>query len=104
MGNHMITHALGAKTFKLKFGHRGANQPVKNLETGKVSITAQNHGFAARPEDLEQRGAIVTEVNLNDGTVEGCATRTCRFSPCNTTRRPRPARMTPIRSSSISTG
>ena len=71
MGNHMITHALGAKTFKLKFGHRGANQPVKNLETGKVSITAQNHGFAARPEDLERRGAIVTEVNLNDGTVEG---------------------------------
>jgi len=48
----MITHALGAKTFKLKFGHRGANQPVKNLETGKVSITAQNHGFAALPEDL----------------------------------------------------
>ena len=71
MGNHMITHALGAKTFKLKFGHRGANQPVKNLETGQVSITAQNHGFAARPEDLEKRGAIVTEVNLNDGTVEG---------------------------------
>ena len=71
MGNHMITHALGAKTFKLKFGHRGANQPVKNLETGKVSITAQNHGFAARPEDLERRGAVVTEVNLNDGTVEG---------------------------------
>ncbi|HUL52387.1 MAG TPA: glutamine-hydrolyzing carbamoyl-phosphate synthase small subunit [Opitutaceae bacterium] len=71
MGNHMITHALGAKTFKLKFGHRGANQPVKNLETGRVSITAQNHGFAARPEDLEQRGATVTEINLNDGTVEG---------------------------------
>ncbi|MDD2764611.1 MAG: glutamine-hydrolyzing carbamoyl-phosphate synthase small subunit [Opitutaceae bacterium] len=71
MGNHMITLALGAKTFKLKFGHRGANQPVKNLETGRVSITAQNHGFAARPEDLAQRGAIVTEVNLNDGTVEG---------------------------------
>ena len=71
MGNHMITLALGARTFKLKFGHRGANQPVKNLESGKVSITAQNHGFAARPEDLEQRGARVTEINLNDGTVEG---------------------------------
>ncbi|HUJ43308.1 MAG TPA: glutamine-hydrolyzing carbamoyl-phosphate synthase small subunit [Opitutaceae bacterium] len=71
MGNHMITLALGAKTFKLKFGHRGANQPVKNLETGRVSITAQNHGFAARPEDLEQHGATVTEINLNDGTVEG---------------------------------
>ena len=76
MGNHMITHALGAKTFKLKFGHRGANQPVKNLETGKVSITAQNHGFAARPEDLERLGAIVTEVNLNDNTVEGLRHKT----------------------------
>jgi carbamoyl-phosphate synthase small subunit len=71
MGNHILTHALGANTFKLKFGHRGANQPVKNLETGKVSITSQNHGFAALPEELERRGAIVTEINLNDGTVEG---------------------------------
>jgi carbamoyl-phosphate synthase small subunit len=71
MGNQMLTHALGAQTFKLKFGHRGGNQPVKNLETGKVSITSQNHGFAARREDLENRGAIVTEINLNDGTVEG---------------------------------
>ncbi|MBN2069697.1 MAG: glutamine-hydrolyzing carbamoyl-phosphate synthase small subunit [Opitutales bacterium] len=71
MGNHILTHALGAKTFKLKFGHRGANQPVKNLITGKVSITSQNHGFAATPEDLANRGAEVTEINLNDGTVEG---------------------------------
>jgi carbamoyl-phosphate synthase small subunit len=62
---------LGAKTFKLKFGHRGGNQPVKNLETGKVSITAQNHGFASTREELEKAGAIVTEVNLNDHTVEG---------------------------------
>ena len=67
----MITHALGAETFKLKFGHRGGNQPVKNLETGKVSITSQNHGFASTKEDLENRGAIITEVNLNDETVEG---------------------------------
>ncbi|MGF1452536.1 MAG: glutamine-hydrolyzing carbamoyl-phosphate synthase small subunit [Opitutales bacterium] len=71
MGNQMLTHALGAKTFKLKFGHRGANQPVKNLETGHVAITSQNHGFAADKADLEKRGAIVTEINLNDGTVEG---------------------------------
>ena len=67
----MLTHALGAETFKLKFGHRGGNQPVKNLETGKVSITSQNHGFASTKEDLENRGAIITEVNLNDETVEG---------------------------------
>lgn len=71
LGHQIITHALGAKTFKLKFGHRGGNQPVKNIETGKVSITAQNHGFASTREELEKVGAIVTEVNLNDGTVEG---------------------------------
>jgi carbamoyl-phosphate synthase small subunit len=63
--------ALGGTTFKLKFGHRGGNQPVKNLETGKVSITAQNHGFATDPKSLEKRGAKVTEINLNDNTVEG---------------------------------
>lgn len=71
LGHQIITHALGARTFKLKFGHRGGNQPVKNIETGKVSITSQNHGFASTPEELESKGAVVTEVNLNDGTVEG---------------------------------
>jgi hypothetical protein len=67
----MITHALGGTTFKLKFGHRGGNQPVKNVETGKVSITAQNHGFATDPASIKDRGALVTEYNLNDNTVEG---------------------------------
>ncbi|MFP4166219.1 MAG: glutamine amidotransferase-related protein, partial [Opitutales bacterium] len=71
LGHQIITHALGAETFKLKFGHRGGNQPVKNLETGKVSITSQNHGFASTREELERVGAQVTEVNLNDDTVEG---------------------------------
>lgn len=71
LGHQMVTHALGGTTFKLKFGHRGGNQPVKNLETGKVSITAQNHGFATDPNSLEKTGAKVTEINLNDGTVEG---------------------------------
>lgn len=71
LGHQIITHALGAETFKLKFGHRGGNQPVKNLETGKVAITAQNHGFASTREELEKHGAIVTEINLNDDTVEG---------------------------------
>jgi carbamoyl-phosphate synthase small subunit len=71
LGHQMVTHALGGTTFKLKFGHRGGNQPVKNLETGKVSITAQNHGFATDPKSLEARGALVTEINLNDQTVEG---------------------------------
>ncbi|MEX2044633.1 MAG: glutamine-hydrolyzing carbamoyl-phosphate synthase small subunit, partial [Opitutus sp.] len=71
LGHQMLTHALGGSTFKLKFGHRGGNQPVKNLETGRVSITAQNHGFATDPKSIESRGAKVTEINLNDGTVEG---------------------------------
>ncbi len=71
LGHQMITHALGGTTFKLKFGHSGGNQPVKNLETGRVSITAQNHGFATDPKSIEAGGAKVTEVNLNDGTVEG---------------------------------
>ena len=71
LGHQMLTHALGGSTFKLKFGHRGGNQPVKNLETGKVSITAQNHGFATDPKSLEKTGAKVTEINLNDHTVEG---------------------------------
>ncbi|MCX6954900.1 MAG: glutamine-hydrolyzing carbamoyl-phosphate synthase small subunit [Verrucomicrobia bacterium] len=71
LGHQMLTHALGGSTFKLKFGHRGGNQPVKNLETGKVSITAQNHGFATDPESLKKTDAQVTEINLNDNTVEG---------------------------------
>ena len=71
LGHQMITHALGGSTFKLKFGHRGGNQPVKNVETERVSITAQNHGFATDPSSVKDRGAIITEYNLNDNTVEG---------------------------------
>jgi carbamoyl-phosphate synthase small subunit len=71
LGHQIVTHALGGSTFKLKFGHRGGNQPVKNLETGKVSITAQNHGFATDAKSIENRGAKITEINLNDNTVEG---------------------------------
>jgi len=76
LGHQMITHAIGGTTFKLKFGHRGGNQPVKNLETGKVSITAQNHGFATDPNSIEQHGAMITEINLNDQTVEGLRHKT----------------------------
>lgn len=71
LGHQIITHAIGAHTYKLKFGHRGGNQPVKNLETGIVSITSQNHGFAADAKSVENAGAIVTEINLNDNTIEG---------------------------------
>ena len=71
LGHQVLTHAIGASTYKLKFGHRGGNQPVKNVETEKVSITSQNHGFASSKEDLEAHGAVVTEYNLNDDTVSG---------------------------------
>jgi carbamoyl-phosphate synthase small subunit len=70
LGHQILALAIGARTYKLKFGHRGANQPVKDLATGKVDITAQNHGFAVDDESLGKR-AKVTHVNLNDGTVEG---------------------------------
>lgn len=71
MGHQIIALALGASTHKLKFGHRGANQPVKNIENGRVSITSQNHGFASDQASLEACGATVTEWNLNDHTVAG---------------------------------
>jgi carbamoyl-phosphate synthase small subunit len=70
LGHQMLGMALGGKIFKLKFGHRGANQPVKNLINGRVSITAQNHGYAVDPDGLSS-DAEVTRINLNDGTVEG---------------------------------
>jgi carbamoyl-phosphate synthase small subunit len=71
LGHQLLARALGAKTFKLKFGHRGGNQPVKNLDTGRVEITSQNHGFAVEQASLEACGGIVTHINLNDNTVEG---------------------------------
>ena len=70
LGHQILGLALGGKTFKLKFGHRGANHPVKFLETGKVEITSQNHGFAVDPESLPS-DVKVTHLNLYDGTVEG---------------------------------
>jgi len=70
LGHQLLGLALGGKTYKLKFGHHGANQPVKDLLTGKVEITAQNHGFCVDIESLEGK-AEVTHVNLNDDTVEG---------------------------------
>jgi carbamoyl-phosphate synthase small subunit len=70
LGHQILGLALGGRTFKLKFGHRGANHPVKFLETGKVEITSQNHGFAVDPESLPP-DVKVTHLNLYDGTVEG---------------------------------
>ncbi len=70
LGNQILAHAFGGTTFKLKFGHRGGNQPVKDLRTGKISITSQNHGFAVDPDSLPPE-IEVTHINLNDNTVEG---------------------------------
>ncbi len=75
LGHQILGLALGGKTFKLKFGHRGGNQPVKDLETGRVEITAQNHGFAVDADSLP--GEVrVNRINLNDQTVEGLRHRT----------------------------
>jgi carbamoyl-phosphate synthase small subunit len=71
LGNQLIATALGGKTFKLKFGHRGGNHPVKDFRTGRVRITSQNHGYAVDPASMEGTGATVTQLNLNDQTVEG---------------------------------
>ncbi len=71
LGHQLLSLMYGAKTYKLKFGHRGANQPAKEVDTGRVYITSQNHGFAVDTRSLDGTGLRVTQVNGNDGTVEG---------------------------------
>jgi carbamoyl-phosphate synthase small subunit len=71
LGHQLLALALGAKTYKLKFGHRGANQPVQNSFTGRVEITSQNHGFAVDADSIAKLNVKVTHINLNDQTVEG---------------------------------
>ncbi len=75
LGHQLLGQAFGGKTFKLKFGHRGGNQPVKDLETGKVEITSQNHGFAVDANSLPNE-VDVNRINLNDQTVEGMRHKT----------------------------
>jgi carbamoyl-phosphate synthase small subunit len=75
LGHQILGQALGGKTFKLKFGHRGGNQPVKDLESGRVEITSQNHGFAVDPASLPPEVAV-NRINLNDQTVEGMRHKT----------------------------
>jgi carbamoyl-phosphate synthase small subunit len=102
LGHQLMGRALGGETYKLKFGHRGSNHPVKDLTTGKVHITSQNHGYAIEsstlPDDVE-----ITHLNLNDNTVEGLRHKEKAFvlraiSPL----KPAPARKTtPIYSTSL---
>jgi carbamoyl-phosphate synthase small subunit len=71
LGHQLCGLALGGRTYKLKFGHHGSNHPVKNLQTGHVEITAQNHGFVVDPDSLPAKDVEITHVNLNDHTNEG---------------------------------
>ncbi len=75
LGHQILAHALGATTYKMKFGHRGGNHPVKDMRSGAVAITAQNHGFAVSDESLSE-DIEVTHINLNDNTVEGISHKT----------------------------
>ncbi|MCZ7357913.1 MAG: glutamine-hydrolyzing carbamoyl-phosphate synthase small subunit [Candidatus Methanoperedens sp.] len=71
LGHQIISLALGGETYKMKFGHRGANQPVKDLKKGIVYITSQNHGYAVDESSIDKKEASITQLNTNDGTVEG---------------------------------
>ncbi|MCS7143031.1 MAG: glutamine-hydrolyzing carbamoyl-phosphate synthase small subunit [Aigarchaeota archaeon] len=73
LGHQVLALAMGGRTYKLKFGHRGVNHPVKDLETGRIFITSQNHGYSVDPQSLDGTGFIVTQISLNDGSVEGIA-------------------------------
>ena len=75
LGHQLMGLALGGKTYKLKFGHRGANQPVKHLPSGRIEITSQNHGFVVDPDSLQDKDIEITHINLNDNTLEGFRSR-----------------------------
>jgi carbamoyl-phosphate synthase small subunit len=79
LGHQMLGLALGAKTYKLKFGHHGVNQPVMDLSTGSVSITSQNHNFCVDVDPIKGKGVEITHINLNDKTVEGMGSEKLKF-------------------------
>ena len=101
LGHQLLGLACGAKTFKLKFGHRGANQPVLNLQTGEVEITRRTTALRSRREPRCPTSEV-THLNLNDNTIEGLGIATCRPSACSTTPKPPPARTTATISSAAS--
>ncbi|CUS96581.1 carbamoyl-phosphate synthase, small subunit, partial [Candidatus Kryptonium thompsonii] len=71
LGHQILALAIGGRTYKMKFGHRGSNHPVKNLISGGIEITSQNHGFAVDPDSMKEKDVEITHISLNDGTVEG---------------------------------
>jgi carbamoyl-phosphate synthase small subunit len=80
LGQQLLGLALGGKTYKLKFGHHGGNQPIMDLTTRKVEIAAENHGFAVDMESVKDK-VVLTHMNLNDNTCEECSTRPCLLFP-----------------------
>ncbi len=78
LGHQILSLALGGRTYKLKFGHRGANHPVREVAGGHIDLTSQNHGFATEPDSIKGK-AQVTHLNLNDGTIEGIAVPEARM-------------------------
>lgn len=80
MGHQLLARALEGKTYKLKYGHHGVNHPVQEIETGRIMITSQNHGFAVEAASLPAKEVYVSLINLNDKTVEGFASRKMKFS------------------------
>ncbi len=88
----MIGRALGGTTSRLRFGHHGGNHPVKDLRTGKIAITAQNHNYQVDTASLDPAEVEITHVSLNDGSLEGCGSSAGRCFACSITRKPRPVR------------
>ena len=76
LGHQVLAHALGGTTYKLKFGHRGGNQPVLDKKSGRVEISAQNHGFAVDADSFDDPDIVITHINLNDQSVEGLEHKT----------------------------
>ncbi len=95
LGHQLFALANGADTFKMKYGHRGFNHPVREIATGRIDFTSQNHGYAVDPDSIDPDTLLVTHVEINDGTVEDLRHRRIRLSPSNSIRMLRQVHTTP---------